>query len=167
MRSDQALKYGVFAGILTIIYLSGIYLYSEMSLEKQLMVHPYVTFSRQLIYLFFMFLAIKNNINKEVRSALSEYIKPAFVTFLVANLIFYVFYYVMFKHIDTSLMDASLEYMNKFMPDQKEQGIPGRENPLAEVKSGISLSSTIFAYVREIILGFVLSGLLALIYRRR
>jgi len=167
MRSDQALKYGILAGFITILYLTGIYLYSEISLEKQLMVHPYVTFSRQLIYLVFMFLAIKNTVNKEVNSALSEYIKPAFVTFLVANLIFYIFYYVMFRYIDTGLMDASMEYMNEFVPEHKEQGIPGRENPLAEVKRGISLSSTIFAYVREIILGFVLSGLLALIYRRR
>lgn len=167
MRSDQALKYGVIAGLIAILYLGGIYLYSEISLEKQLMVHPYVTFSKHLVYLFFMFLSLKSIVNQKNVKELSVFIKPAFVTFLIANLIFYIFYYVMFKYIDTSLMDASMEYMHEFVPDHKEEGIPGRKNPLEETKRGINLSSTIFAYVREIILGFVLSGILALIYRRR
>ncbi len=167
MGANKALRYGLIAGLVTTLYFGGIYLYSEISLEKQLMVHPYVTFSKHLIYLIFMFLCMKSTVDKENAKELSVWIKPAFITFLMANLIFYIFYYLMFKYVDNTLMEASMEYMLDYLPDSKPEGIPGKVNPLTEVSKDIRLSSTIFAYVREIILGFVFSGILALILRRR
>lgn len=166
MNSNQAIKNGLYAGILCVLYFIGIYLYSESSLEKQLMVHPYVTFSRYLIYLVFMFLSVKNLLKHIKTKELSALIKPGFITFLIANLVFYIFYYLMFKYVDTTLMDASMEYMLDYVPESKPQGVPGKVNPMAEVSNDIRISSTIFAYVREIILGFIFAGILALILRR-
>lgn len=159
-------KYGIFAGLSTILLLGCIYFYSVFFLTKQLMVHPYVTFGRFLVYAIFMYLSIKTFLKLSPgEKPFKELIKPAFVCFLIANLVFYVFYYIMFKWLDPDLMEASNKYMADYFEKQDVKLQPGKREVLTTDSQSIGLSSTIFAYVREIILGFIIAAILS-IFRR-
>ena len=161
------IKYGVIAGLCAVAYLLIIYLYAQMQLEKQLMVHPYVTMSRHIFYLLFMGAFIHYYLkNAQQVLPLKDMIRPLFVIFLIANGLFYVFYFVMFKYIDPSLLEASNSYMLDFLPEVEIEGVPGKIKPgTADDNVEIGLSATFFAYVREIILGFIFSLVIALFRR--
>lgn len=160
MNTNQ--KYGFLGGLCSIVLMLGLYFYSNAFLEKQLMVHYQANMVKYLIFGVFMYLAIHALQQKDQSvKPLKDLIKPAFVCFLLANLIYHAFYFVMLKWIDPELITASNEYIAEFMEKMNAERLPGKLNDAKSSSNAISLSSSLFAYAKEVILGFIIAAILA------
>jgi len=89
-----------------------------------------------------------------------------FVTFLIANVLFFAFYYLLFSS-DPGLLDLQIKQVEEFaatLPDDSW----GREQ-LEQTKSeniAITFQGTLFRYARGAIGGFFLAAFLALVTKQ-
>ncbi len=86
-------------------------------------------------------------------------IRNPFTVFLIANLIFHLFYYVLFSYIDPSLYDLQLEVMEGYLP-ASQPGVASEDSILDEQ---IGTGSLLFAYAKGAMGGFILSIIIGLI----
>jgi len=161
-----AQKYGYLGGAASILIMLAIYFYSEAFLDRQLMVHHRVNMGKYLIFAGFMFATLNAFLKAEPGvKPFKELIRPGFICFLIANLIYHVFYFIMLKWVDTDLLIASNEYMTEYMNNLNATRQPGKIEDLSAGSQSIALSSSFFAYVKEIILGFIIAAILAFFRR--
>ncbi|MBP7273989.1 MAG: DUF4199 domain-containing protein [Saprospiraceae bacterium] len=92
---SQSVKIGMFTGVATVIYFLLFYF-----IDKPLLLHYGVFWSSMIVYLVGMYFAYKSASNN-----FESQLKNCFTVFLIANLIYYVFYYIMINIIDISLQD--------------------------------------------------------------
>jgi hypothetical protein len=99
---QNILKYGTMAGITLTGYFLLFYFY-----DKNAMLGSTVQLSSYLIYALFMFLAAKSVANLDFKTVL----RTAFGVFIVTNLFYYAFDYVLFNMVDKSLADIQKTMM--------------------------------------------------------
>ena len=160
MNRNISLKYGVLAGGVVILYLLLFYL-----IEKGLMFSMGVAWSSILIYAFFMYKAIaEQRTIFEGKITFREAVSVAFLTFIIANIIYYVFHYPMVK-LDPSLVgilkEMSIDFYKKIMSNQD-----GEEIEKSFKDFDINLSTIFLSFARGAIGGFILSLPLAGFMRR-
>ena len=97
-----------------------------------------------ILYLVLMYRAVKSAAPGDFRSAL----QPAFLTFVVANALFYLFYYLLFGVFDPGLVDLQRETM---VSDPRF----GQAFENYDLK--VTLGNTFFRYCYSLIGGFILS----------
>ncbi len=142
-------KWGVIGGALRIgLFVLMYFLGREAMLARELWL------GSMLIYAWAMYQAQKEVEGDDLRA----YIQPGFLVFVMANALFYVFYYLMFTSIDPSLVDLQVEMLEaKGM--LKEAGGRAAVTPTAK--------ATFFDYVRSLIPGFVLAAAIGWVLRRQ
>lgn len=161
-------KFGLFAGVATILYLLIFYW-----INPRLMLSWGVLWSSLLIYLAFMALAVRR-----LQAISAEHppfrlaLRAAFLVFVVANAVYYLFYFVLFKYVDPHLLVLQQEMMVE--TTQRFSGLLGVEN--AEEVSRqfeqndlqITLANSLFSYAWSLLGGFLLALAVAgaLNYRR-
>ncbi len=162
---NKSTQYGILAAILAICLYLVLYF-----VEKQLIVNPFVKSLRYPIYIVCAWIAVgKSRSMMEDKSALASWIRPAFLTFVVASTIFTIFEFVLFRFVDHDLYRLSAEYLNEHFPEIQPKGVPGRTKAIAEVgiEEAVSISRTIFTLARELVVGFLFSALIGLIWRNK
>ena len=89
--STDTTKQGLWAGVGAIAYLLLFYV-----LHKAWMLHPLAYYSSLLIYLFFMYRTAEAvRVKQGGVIGWKEALRPAFTVFLLANVLFYLFYWAM------------------------------------------------------------------------
>jgi len=157
--------FGLLAAALSIIFYLLLYL-----LDKQLIINPFVKSLRYPIFIACAWTAVgKYRSIMEDKSALASWIRPAFITFIIASAVFAIFEFVLFRFIDHDLYKMSAEYLNEHFPEIQPKGVPGRTNTKAPVSidEAVSISRTIFSLAREVVVGFIFSAIIGLIWRNK
>lgn len=158
-----SIRYGILAGVSVILYMLVFYFY-----DVKVMLGPSVFWSTTLLFVAGMFFAAREE--RKVREFMTfrEILPVAFVTYLVANLFFFDFLYIMFNFVDPSLPDlqqqVSLEAVkDSWIADQMAETIDEIEMTKAE----FTLGQAIFGYIRSAIFGFLLSLMIAGVTRNK
>jgi len=162
---NKPTQYGIYAAILVICLFLVLYF-----VEKQLIVNPFVKSLRYPIYIACAWIAVgKSRALMEDKTVLVSWIRPAFITFVVASSIFTLFEYVLFRYIDHDLYQLSSAYLNEHFPEIQPKGTPGRTNSVAPVsiEEAVSISRTFFSLALEFVVSFVLSVIIGLIWRNK
>jgi Ca2+/Na+ antiporter len=148
--NSKTRTYGILTGAGTVLYLLLFYF-----VDRSLFLNGGVTWSSLIIYLIFMFKAVR-----EVRDAqggeleFREALKPAFTVYFIANVIYYSFLYLMFNFFDPELVELQREML-------EAGGIPTDGQNLE-----MSATVTFFAFLQSLIAGFAFSAAVAAILRR-
>lgn len=160
--NKYVLSAGGIAGLLTILLLFGLYL-----VEPRTMLNPFPFWGSLLFYILAMLGAalLEKRKNEGVLS-LKLAVRSAFSTFLIANLIFFAFYYFMFARFDPQLTEIQRELTKEFY-EGYYSGSELRKNLklLEESDFTVTLSTVISGYVKGAIGGFLLSVLIAFLVR--
>jgi len=158
-----SIRYGILAGISVILYMLVFYWY-----DVKVMLGPSVFWSTTLLFIVGMFFAAREE--RKVREFMTfrEVLPVAFVTYLVANLFFYDFLYILFNFVDSSLPElqrqVSLEAIQESgFTEYVEEAIEEIEKMPAE----FTLGQAFFDYVRSAIFGFLLSLIIAGLVRNK
>ena len=161
----KPVHYGILAAILAIALYLLLYF-----VEKQLIVNPFVKSLRYPIYIVCAWIAVgKYRSMMEDKSVLVSWIRPAFLTFVVASTIFTVFEFVLFRFVDHDLYQLSANYLNEHFPELQAKGVPGRTNTITPVtiEEAVTISRTLFSLALEVVVGFIFSFIIGLIWRNK
>lgn len=155
------MKYGIFAGLAVVLYFLLFYW-----IDKGLMLHWTVFYGSTLIYVLAMFWAARS-LREQQGGQLHfrEGLRAAFLTFLVANVFYYLFYYIIYQ-LDPTLVELQREALREFLPnittkDRLQQAL----RDLDERDLNVYPAATLFGYARSAIGGFILAVLIALLAR--
>lgn len=165
MKLELNVKYGIFAGGATIAYLLLFYL-----LDPKLMLNPTVLWSSLLIYVFFMF-----KVCLKEQGTIPDYsfrlaLKSAFVVFVVANALYYTYYYIMFNWVDPGLIEVQRELIQANL--ERFSGVMGEasknemQKNIMEDSLAVTPETTFLSFGWGLIGGFMLSLGVAGIVRR-
>ena len=142
-------RWGFIGGALRIgLFVLMYFLGREAMLARELWLGSMV------IYIWAMYQAQKEVDSDELRA----YIQPGFLVFVVANAMFYAFYYLMFTYVDPSLVDLQVA-MLEAKDMLKEAG--GRHGLTP------TIGSTFFEYARSLIMGFIFAAAIGFFLRQR
>ncbi len=162
---NKPFQYGFIAAIAAICLYMLLYF-----VEKQLIVNPFVKSLRYPIYIVCAWIAVgKSRGLMKDKEVLVSWIRPAFITFVVASTIFALFEFVLFRFVDHDLYKLSSEYLTEHFPEIQPKGKPGRTNSVAPVtiEEAVSISRTIFSLALEYVVGFICSVFIGFIWRNK
>ena len=153
LMSKNARNYGVLAGVVTIALMLLVYQFDKATMLSRLVYWPSL-----IIYIAFMYKAcLEERKSHGGFLTFQDGLRTAFGTFLIANLIFYVFYYVMFNYVDPGLVSIQAEtfraYADAMEPGQAKDMMKAIEKQGFEV----TLSSAMLGFAKGAIGGFLLS----------
>lgn len=148
MKHRQGIINGLTAGILTL----GLFLLSYF-VDRALILNPWVWWGSLVIYLIFMFRAVQQVDSTAFRRS----VQAAFLVFVIANAIFYLFYYLLFSVFDPGLVDLQREML--------------ADNPLwqddnTEVDLSVTIGRTVFSFAYSLIGGFLLALIVSGVARK-
>jgi hypothetical protein len=146
---QNILKYGTMAGITLTGYFLLFYYY-----DKNAMLGQTAQLSSYLIYALFMFLAAKSVGNLDFKTVL----RTAFGVFIVTNLFYYAFDYVLFNIIDKSLAEVQKTMMLDYFTANTKT-IQETKDMTDSINSGNfhNLNSLSYAFAKGAIGGFILA----------
>lgn len=142
---SKARTYGIIAGGGTILYLLLFYF-----LDKANIHNGAIVWSSIIIYLACMYKATvetKNQLGGSI--TFKDAVSPAFTVYLIANVMYYAFIYLLFKYFDPELVSIATE-------------LSGDE----QFRISLELWDYVTLCLRGCIFGFILSAILALILTR-
>lgn len=148
MKHRQGLINGIAAGVSTVGYFLLFYF-----IDRALMLNAWVWWGSLVIYLIFMFRAMQQTEAPSFRTSL----QPTFLVFVLANGIFYLFYYLLFSVFDPGLVDLQREML-------ADSSMWQDGNSQADLT--VTLGRTVFSYVYSLIGGFILTLIVAGVGRR-
>lgn len=148
MKHRQAIINGTIAGILTVGYFLLFYF-----IDRPLILTAWVWWGSLVIYLLFMFRVVQQLDTTAFRQSL----QAAFLVFVLANAIFYLFYYLLFSVFDPGLVDLQREMLT--------------DNPLwrdsnTVVDLTVTVSRTLFSFSYSLIGGFLLALIVSAVARK-
>lgn len=153
-----AVRNGLLAGISTVSLFLLLYF-----VQPKWMFNPWIYWGSLVIYLAFMWQALKEDRRSRAGNyTFQQALQTAFLVFVIANLIYYVFYQALYAWIDPGLVDLQRDMIRGAMEknsallsdEQRQQLLKSLENQAA---FKVTLGSTILAYARSLIGGFILS----------
>ena len=156
---QNIIKNGIIAGVATIGYVLLFY-YTG----KERLFTATFTFSSILIYVYFMYSAANNVAKEEFKTVL----RAAFAVFILANLIYYTFDFMLFNVIDKSLAEVQKDVMIQYYAERAKEV---EEQNL--IRQGIqdgqfhSIKGTFFSFAKGAIGGFGLAVLITFLIKRR
>lgn len=142
---QDGIRWGIIAGgIVVVLFASAYFIQKELVLQRGLWLSTY------LVYIFAMW----NAQRKVVADELKPYIQPGFMVFVVANALFYLYYYLLFAVFDPELVKLQGELMATQGYDPKDAVMP-------------TVGGSFFAYAQSLIPGFLLATGIGFILSRR
>lgn len=154
------------AGVGVIAYFLSFYL-----VNSSLLFHPFINWVSLIVYLLFMSMACR--FEKKRATELYSFqnaLRTAFGVFVIANVIYYTYNYILFN-LDPTLLITQKEAVIKSMqwaaetfkfefPEQEIQRLRGEIRP-------VTIGNTLFVLAQSLIGGFLLSLIVALLITRR
>jgi len=165
--SRVAVKYGLIAGIGTVAYFLLFYF-----LHTEWLFNPFVYWVSLGFYMALMWRALQEEEqNSGQLLEFREALQSAFLVFVLANFIYYVFYYLLYGLIDPSLIDLQREVMKASLEQAGGALDEEQKEELLESIKGDQLIPTpgtvFFTFVRSLIGGFILAAGMAAVKSRR
>ncbi len=155
MDRKISLKYGLIAGGIVVLYFLLFYF-----LDKESMLKMWVAYSSILIYVLFMAKTVKDQ--RELMEDIISFrdaISVAFLNFIIANVVYYIFYFFIIKS-DLALVEmlkqSTIEFYQKMGQDTAE----------IEKNFEVGFSTILLSFARGAIGGFILSLIIAGTMRR-
>jgi hypothetical protein len=153
-------KYGLIAGGSVVLYFLLFYF-----LDKESMLKMWVTASSILFYVFFMAKAVSDQ--RKLQEGIISFrnaISVAFLTLIIANVVYYIFYFFIIKsdpELVIILKQNYLDFYQKMLSNQDpaeiEKSFEGFE---------INLPFVLLRFAQGAIIGFILSVIIAGMMRR-
>lgn len=162
---DDNKKTGVICGLTV----AG-YLFLLWTVQKDLLFNLWVLNLSWLPYFYFVFIAIKNYYQKQPDSDFRSMVREGFVVYLIAQILWYLTFYLLFFELDPQLRDMQAEIELKRI--QESIGILGQERAdemarLLEITDGKMRARDLFKqFVPSLLPGFVIAAIFALIVKR-
>ena len=163
MWKSPAVRIGLLVGLMTVVVMFCFYLVDNswayrVSLRGGVM----------LIYLIGMIKAGQSIVKAEPNQDFRFIIRPIFVVFLVANLIYFVYYYLLFNVIDPDLVAGQKAYFLQMAASHGQITEENRQVFLQETMQGelTSARAVLYNYASGAIGGFALSAALAFVLKR-
>ncbi len=152
-KFNLSIRYGVLAGVSVILYMLVFYFY-----DVKVMLGPSVFWSTTLLFIVGMFFAAREE--RKVREFMTfrEILPVAFVTYLIANLFFYDFLYILFNFVDPTLPELQRQVSMEAIQDSGfSEYVEEAMEEIEKMPAEFTLGQAIFDYVRSAIFGFLLS----------
>ncbi len=165
MKDNHAVKFGVLAGLGTIIFLFLFYW-----IDKKLILSPEIIWSTMFLYLLGRYMAPTEE-RKENGGYLDfkPALRAAFIVWIVANGIYHSFNYVLYNFLDKEMLNVQKQYMRDNIGNL--EGFLGEENYevfVANIEQMNYSFPTVFtAFVTSLIGGFILAAIIARLVRRK
>ena len=122
-------------------------------IDRALILSPWVWWGSLVIYLVFMFRAVRQTDASSFRESLTN----AFLVFIVANALFYLFYYLLFSVFDPGLVDLQREILADH---------PLWQDGNTKADLSVTIGRTVFSFVYSLIGGFFLTLGVAYVARK-
>ena len=142
---QEGLRWGIMAGGITVALFAGIYF-----LNRPLVLSRGLWLGSAVVYALAMWQAQKTVQGNELKA----YIQPGFLVFVVANALFYLYYYFLFAVFDPELVELQAQLLSEGGQNPKDASTP-------------TIGSTFFAYAQSLIFGFGLAAAIGFILSRR
>ncbi len=163
---NPSIKNGIIAGLIT----SGIVL--VFYLINARMVFSVAGWVSTIVFIYFMVQSVKADKAELEFTSFGDALKPAFLTYVVGNLLYIIFYFVLLNYIAPDLLDIQKEIAMETI--EKIGGLMGEdalEEALDEVDARTSefgLSTALWSYAWGLIFpGFIIAAIIALIMKDR
>ncbi len=140
----MAIRFGLAAGLITCAIYAVAYL---ISIESFL--SPYLHWGSLSIYIIAMYMLAEIVIKS--KSEFKDIVRPLFICFLIANLAFYVFYYIMLHFVDPDIYEMQVRMLTKGLD----------ELDIEDMDTSFTLSGYFLAYFRAAIGGFAIASIIA------
>ena len=147
---------GIIAGAIAIFMFVVAYL-----IDRELIFNPILYWASMFPFIVMMWLSIRDavTIGDEHKSLL----RAGFVCFLIANAVYFIYYFVMMKYVAHDLHVLKIEEMNKAMMELDR--LPGAATE--PLNTNITLWGVLLSYFQGAIGGFVLSLLLVFMNKKK
>ncbi|MBK7426672.1 MAG: DUF4199 domain-containing protein [Saprospiraceae bacterium] len=175
--SKEGIKWGLIAGVVTVVIYIGAYM-----MGYKAFFNAGIFWATTIFYFFAMYMASREARNKfmathdltEEPYPFNIALQPPFLTFLIANILYYFFNYIMFAFVNPELPDIQrtilLENMdnvaNSMSAFLKEDQIEEMVEAIEENDYKVTLGSTLLGLARSLLGGFLLSAIFALIFKK-
>lgn len=170
MILSSTIKYGIAAGIGTVLFLLSCYY-----IDKALIFNTGIYYTSLIFSVIAMWL-VGSNIMNNYEAEFPAVLRQVFLTFLIADIIYYVWYYMMVNHIDVGL----LEYQKNQML-AAYQALKAKTTDIEEAKqwtqmiqdlennglTAISISNVMLQMARGVIGGFLLAYIITFALNKR
>lgn len=164
MKNKHAIRFGIFAGIGTVLFL---YLFYWM--DKKMMLQPSIVWSTMFLYIIAMYMApLEERKENEGYLLFKPALKASFLVYIIANGIYTIFNYILYNFLDPGMLEVQKEYFH----EHKEilEGFLPQSTYEEFVKSlehlNYSLGTIISHYFITLIGGFILAVIIANIIKR-
>lgn len=165
MTKNTAVNYGILAGVGVVAYFLLFYF-----INQRLMLSPAVNWGSVAIFILFMVAACRREGELRETFSFKEALRTAFLVYVIAALIYYVFYYVMFGLIDTELLvlerEANIEFSQKLAQLLNLGDISQEIETFRQEDLRISFFALTLGFARSIIGGFIISLIIATLTKR-
>lgn len=165
MKDNFAVKFGLLAGLGTIIFLFLFYW-----IDKKLILSPEIIWSTMFLYLLGMYMApIEERRLNEGYLDFKTALRASFIVWIVANAIYHIFNYILYNFLDTDMLTIQKQYVRDNMDNL--EGLMGTENYelfLANIDNmNYNFPTVLMAYLTSLIGGFIIATIIARIVRRK
>jgi hypothetical protein len=164
--NNNILKFGLLAGIGASAYLFLFY-----AADPRLMLSPWVTWSSMIIYVAAMVKATL--LEREAAEGdffFREAVRPAFGVYVIAQVIYTLFNYVLYNYVNTDLVEIQRELMITQAQDFAQKfGRADLEEQITNISVEdlqVNFKNSFLGFMWSLIGGFVLSSLIALGIKR-
>lgn len=165
MLKNISVRYGALAGLVTILYFLFFY-----AIGKRLMLSSGVSWGSFAIFVVFMVMACRQEAKERDAFSFQEALRTAFLVFIVADVIYYLFYYVLHGLIDPELVAIQREMMletSQWLAENLGAGELQQDiESLGEEDLRISPGSLLLSLSWSLIGGFIISLIIAGVNKR-
>lgn len=153
MLENPSIRYGMAAGLGTVAILLIAYAF-----DKAAMLNPLIHHSTWVFYIGAMWMSV---VAWKKSTEFKDLLRQAFLCFLLANLIFHGFYYLIHQY-DPELTGLHRAAMEAWLPKVTPKSeLAKKLRELEHVDFSIYLGDVAFGYARGAIAGFALAALMA------
>lgn len=165
MKDNFAVKFGLLAGLGTIIFLFLFYW-----IDKKLTLSPEIIWSTMFLYLLGMYMApIEERKLNEGYLDFKTALRASFIVWIVANAIYHSFNYVLYNFLDTEMLNIQKQHVRDNATNL--EGYMGEENYeffLANIDNmNYNFSTVLMAYLTSLFWGFIIAAIIARMVRRK
>ncbi len=150
--------WGLVAGLGTAFYLLALY-----SLEPELYIQPVILYSTWLIFLLCMVVALLIS-QSQMSLGFRDALRIAFTTYIIGNLVYYVFDYAMLTYWAPELVGMMEE---EFRAAAASGLLESMQKEAKNIDFSPSISHYLLTFAQSLIVGFVVSAILALLFKNK
>ncbi len=162
---DDSKKTGLILGLFTAFYFLLVW-----QMDSKLLWNPWIINFTWIPYFVLVFLGVKNYAERKPEAEFRDLVREGFLVYFIAQIVYYVFYYLLFFQIDPGLLELQAEIELQML--EETRGILGDERAdemrrsLEEGEAGVSPGSLFRQFVPSLLPGFAIAALFALFVKK-